>query len=184
MLSFFSTGGEMTLFYRPVKPETKKIKRFLVSLIFIVLGRAFQSASRHDADIKTEVDSWDEGFTIIIRVHPSGPLMGLEKKDHKLFFRWGALTRGNLEIIFRNLESAFMVLTPQMGAAQAFAERRMSVKGDLGISMSFTRALNALLAVLYPRFIVKRLLKRVPVLNRKKIYLRIWLYPLGIVTGR
>ncbi|MEA1969217.1 MAG: hypothetical protein U9N77_13500 [Thermodesulfobacteriota bacterium] len=173
----------MTMWYRPVKPGTKRFKLFIIKIVFVVLGRAFQSASRNDPDVKKEVSSWDDGFTLIMKVLPDGPLMGLEKKSDQLIFKWSKLKNADLEIYFRNIESAFMVMTPQIGAPQAFAEKRMSIKGDLGVSMSFTRALNSLLALLYPRIIVKRLVKRVPVLTRKKIGIRIWLYTLGILLG-
>jgi len=173
----------MTLLHRPVTPGNKRVKRMCIKLIFILLGRAFQSASRKDPAIRNEILSWEEGFSIAMTVLPRGPFLHLEKKQDRLVFKWFSSEKQDLEICFRNVESAFMVLTPQMGAAQAFAEKRIRVRGDLGLCMSFTRALNELLAVLYPRFVVKRLVKRVPVLDGKKIGLRIWLYTLGIVTG-
>ncbi len=174
----------MKVQYRPIVPKIKWFKIVVIKIIFIVLGRAFQSASKHDEQIRREISSWKDGFTLIMKVMPDGPSMGLEKKDNMLEFKGEKLRIAELEIYFRNVESAFMIMTPQMGSHQAFAERRMSIKGDLGIATVFTRTLVILMSILYPELIVKRLVKRVPPLTFKRLKLRIWLYTFGILLGR
>ncbi|MBF0234608.1 MAG: hypothetical protein HQK65_16430 [Desulfamplus sp.] len=77
-----------------------------------------------------------------------------------------------------------MIMTPQMGSPQAFAEKRMSIKGDLGIATVFTRTLVIVMATLYPKIIVEKLVKRVPPLTLKRAGLRVWLYTFGILLGR
>ncbi|MBF0200945.1 MAG: hypothetical protein HQK66_06475 [Desulfamplus sp.] len=77
-----------------------------------------------------------------------------------------------------------MVLTPQMGAPQAFAERRMSIKGDLGGAIVFTRAMVELMAMLYPPFLLRPLVKRLPSFSWKRFMLSLRLYAFGILTGR
>ncbi|MGD9733438.1 MAG: hypothetical protein AB7U45_14770 [Desulfamplus sp.] len=170
--------------YRPIVPKIKWFKILVIKIVFLVLGRAFQSASKHDDELRKEISSWRDGFTLIMKVMPDGPYMGLEKKDNSLEFKGSQLKNGDLEIYFRNVESAFMIMTPQMGSHQAFAERRMSIKGDLSIATAFTRTLVILMSILYPEFIVKRLVKRVPPLTFKRLKLRVWLYTVGIVLGR
>ncbi|MBF0411519.1 MAG: SCP2 sterol-binding domain-containing protein [Desulfamplus sp.] len=174
----------MSVQYRPVVPGIKRFKILVIKIIFIVLGRAFQSASQHDEEIKKEISSWRNGFTLLMKVMPDGPYMGLEKRDNMLEFKGSKLKKADLEIYFRNVESAFMIMTPQMGSHQAFAERRMSIKGDLNIATAFTRTLVIVMSTLYPEFIVKRLVKRVPPLTFKRFGLRIWLYTIGILLGR
>ena len=169
--------------YRPIVPKIKWFKILVIKIVFLVLGRAFQSASKHDDELRKEISSWRDGFTLIMKVMPDGPSMGLEKKDNSLEFKGSQLKNGDLEIYFRNVESAFMIMTPQMGSHQAFAERRMSIKGDLNIATAFTRILVILMSILYPEVIVKRLVKRVPPLTFKRLKLRVWLYTAGIVLG-
>jgi len=74
----------------------------------------------------------------------------------------------DLVINYKNIECAFMVLTPQKGIPQAFAEHRMSVVGYLGDAMIFTRCINIVLCYLYPRFINKRLLRPCPLFGLEK----------------
>lgn len=169
--------------YRPIKSGRKWFKALVAKIVFMVLGRAFQSAAKHDADIKREVGAFPEGFILVMNIFPFGPRMALEKVNGKLKYRGGKYDDGTLVINFKNLESAFLVLTPQIGSAQAFAERRMTVKGDLAYAMVFTRCLNILLAHLYPAFICRRLVKRVPEMPPRKMLTKIWINVFGIAFG-
>ncbi len=169
--------------YRSIKPGIKWFKTLVAKVVFMVLGRAFQSATRHDPDIKREISVWPDGFILIMRVLPNGPRMVLEKVKGKLKYRGGKYEDGDLIVSFKNIECAFLVLTPQVGAAQAFAERRMIINGDLGNAMIFTRCLTILLAHLYPKFICRRLVKRVPPMPLKKQFIKVIINVVGVPFG-
>jgi hypothetical protein len=169
--------------YPSIRPGKKWVKALVVKIIFIVLGRAFQSGSRHDLEIQREISVWPENFVIIMNVFPEGPRMVLEKIHDKLIYQGNKFIRSDLVINFKNIECAFMVLTPQIGPAQAFAEKRMTVAGDLADAMIFTRCLNIMIAYLYPEFICKRLLKRVPAMTVRKQLNRVIIYMAGIPLG-
>jgi len=149
-----------------------------------VLGRALQSASKTDPDIRKEISVWPEGFSVVMNVLPSGPEMVVWKHAGALQYRGSRLSDADLILSFKNLSSGFLVLTPQKGPAQAFAERRMIVKGDLGDAMIFTRCLNQMLAYLYPAWVCGYLLKRVPPMPFSKQLIRIKIFTLGILFGR
>ena len=166
--------------YPQIVPGEKRLKLLTARIVFFVLGRAFQSGSIHDPDIRKEIEVWPEGFILVLSILPKGPRMVLEKTGKRLIFRGEKPHGGNLVINFKNIESAFLVLTPQMGPSQAFAERRMTVEGSLGNAMVFTRCLNIILAYLYPRFLSRKLLKRVPEMPFQKQTRRLFIYVLGI----
>lgn len=161
----------------------KFLKKCVCAIVFFVLGRALQSASKHDIDIKKEISVWRDGFKIKMFISPNGPSMLLEKKGNRLKYVGAKNEEADLVINYKNIECAFMVLTPQKGIPQAFAEHRMSVVGYLGDAMIFTRCINIVLCYLYPRFINKRLLRRVPSLDLKKQLNRFVIYLLGIPFG-
>jgi hypothetical protein len=169
--------------YGPVIPGKKWFKALVAKIVFFFLGRVFQSASRHDPDVRAEIAAWPEGFIYIMNILPHGPRMVLKKEGATLKYLGGKATEGHLVVNFKNLEAAFMTLTPQISAAQAFAERRMTVKGDLANAMIFTRCLDILLAYMYPTFIVRRLVKRVPPMPLKKQFIRLYVLTLGIAFG-
>jgi len=169
--------------YRPITSGKKWFKALVARIVFMVLGRAFQSGAKHDPDMKKEVSALPEGFIVVMNILPFGPRMSMKKINGRLKYHGSKFDDGDLVINFKNLECAFLVLTPQIGAAQAFAERRMTVKGDLAYAMAFTRCLNTLLTLLYPKFISKRLLKRVPPMTMKKWMVKAIVNVFGVPFG-
>ncbi len=183
--------------YLPIKPGRKWIKEVIVKSVFLFMGTALESAARRDPDIKKEIDTWDNGFTMMMNVLPFGPYMTFEKTAGKFCYRGVRIkdrkndikereVKGNggesgniklqdidLIVNFKNIESAFLALTPQMGTPQAYAERRLLVRGNLARVMSFSRCLNILLAHLYPRFVYASLMKRPPRMGLKKQLIRL-----------
>lgn len=178
-------NGEDMKKYEPIVPKKKWFKELVAKIVFLVLGRAFQSAARLDPLIKREVAEWKDGFVLVMRVLPSGPVMVLKKINGEIRHMGGKLPENfDITINFKNIECAFLVLTPQIGAAQAFAENRLSVAGDLVYAVAFTRCLNVLLTYLYPlTFITKRILKRIPPMSFIKFGRIIYIYCLGIPFG-
>lgn len=171
--------------YEPIVPKKKWFKEIVSRIVFLVLGRAFQSAAKIDPVIRREVAEWKEGFVLVMRVLPSGPSMVLKKVNGQIRHTGAKIPDyADVTINFKNIECAFLVLTPQIGAAQAFAENRLSVAGDLVYAVAFTRCLNVLLTYLYPlSFITKRLLKRIPPMNFIKFGRIVYLYCVGIPFG-
>lgn len=168
--------------YTPIPPGRKWFKEMVSAIVFFVMGRAFQSAAKMDANIRREVAEWEEGFRLCMRILPDGPSMGLEKSDGRLRYRGKGDADADLVVQLKNVESAFLVLTPQMGSDEAFAEHRLSLIGEVSRAMSFVRCLNLLIAYLYPKFLSRRLMKRLPeVVN--PIGRRIYLYTIGIPFG-
>ena len=183
--------------YQPITPGKKWFKEITVNALFLFLGTAMEAAAAKDPDIKNEIDTWENGFTLMMNVLPHGPYMTFEKTDDRLSFRGikikdknndireriakggavklrGAKLR-DVDVIvnFKNIECAFLTLTPQLSTPQAYAERRLLVKGDLVKVMSFSRCLNILLAHLYPKFIYASLVKRPPRMGLKKQLIRL-----------
>ena len=165
------------------RPGPKRLKSLTVRLVLCILGRALASASRIDADIAREVAEWEEGFSLQMKVLPAGPSGSWRKLDGRLRFQGSAGEQADLLVHFKNLESAFLILTPQMGIHEGFAQHRMSVQGDLTRCMSLVRCLNRVIAYLYPSCLSRRLLKPQPETNRKILGPRISLYLVGIRLG-
>ena len=71
-------------------------------------------------------------------------------------------TRPDLSIKFKHMNHAFMVLSFQEGTAEAFTKDRMIADGDLSHSIILVRILNKLEAIILPKFIAVRAVKRYP----------------------
>jgi len=173
--------------YWEIRPGRKRFKVTVIKIVLFILGRALQCASRIDRRVKAEIADWPEGFAIMFMVLPNGPWMGLVKDGGgRLRYRGRSLAEDEADLIFffKNVESAFLVLTAQLSTPQANAEHRVSVKGEIGKAMTLLRCLNVVQTYLYPKIIAKLAVKRVPhipffekQINRLRIYL------LGIPLG-
>ena len=163
--------------------KQKWVKKIVVQVVMFVLGRAIQSASRWDAFVRHEVARWKDGYSFILEVLPGGPRMGMQKQGGRLKFMGAKLSDADLVVRFKNIECAFLVFSGLMGTEQGFAENRMTVKGDLPEAMSLIRCMNMIVVYLYPKFISRRLVKRVPNLSMKQHAFRLYIMLIGIPTG-
>lgn len=169
--------------YLPVNPGKKLFKNLVIKIVMFIMGRGMQSASKHDSDIKKEIESFPEGFRIAMKVLPNGSSLTVEKKGNNMKYLGSKNLGADLVINFKNSESAFMVFTAQMGTAKGFAEHRISVKGELSYAMTFTRCINILQGYLFIGIINKRIMKRLPPMPFKKQLIRFVIYFLGIPFG-
>ena len=168
-----------------LKPPKKRIKNLVAKVSMISLGRSFQVASALDQTIQEEIRAWPEGFTIVMKVMPGGPCMVMTKIGERMKYMGGKEREADLLVMFKNLESALLVLTAQMGTPQAFAECRVSVKGNLTDAMIMTRCLNVTQAYLMPKFMGKKIMKRVPGIPfGQLIKNRAIIYTVGVPFGK
>ncbi|HRY73922.1 MAG TPA: hypothetical protein P5165_11920, partial [Spirochaetia bacterium] len=63
---------------------------------------------------------------------------------------------------FQNLSAALAVLTFSASAFEVYARNGLAVSGDLPSTMAIIRALGLVESLILPRFVVARVLKRVP----------------------
>ena len=160
--------------YVIIKPREKRLKTCISSIVFWFLGRAFQSVVSFDKRAKEEAQSISDGTVVMLKVNPKGPSMALEKRQGKFLYIGAAEVRKpDITIYFKNIDAAFLVLTGQLGIAQAYAEHRFTLKGDIFAAMAIVRILYLVEAYLFPQFMSKKLLKEMPKKDtgKLKIYL-------------
>ena len=167
-----------------ILPGRRRLKEMTVRVLFFVLGRSLKSLAGIDHATRTEVAEWEEGFTVMLRVLPNGPKMGLRRGNGALRYLGRRVETADLIITFKNIESAFMTLTPQISIFRSFAEHRCMVEGDLSRAMSLVRCINHALIHLYPRAISTRLVKRLPPGSPRIHKTRLYLYCVGIPLGK
>ena len=160
------------------------MKKIACSILLFCLGRGFQAVSGMDPDVKKELEAWEEGFTILFEVAPKGPYLHLRKDKGRIRFLGLRKAEAELVVHFKNIEAAFLVLTAQIGTPRAFAEHRISVMGSLPESMRLVRCLNYVQYYLFPAFIARRILKRLPPIpTRRLLSGRIMVYLFGVPLG-
>ncbi len=173
--------------YPDIPAKNKPVKRMVNRGVLFVLGRSLQSISKHDSNIQHEVRTWPENLTLIMRILPHGGRMSVRRTPQgKLVYLGGRMdeTEADVVIYIKNVEAAFKMLTGQMGTDVAYARHCIAARGDISLTVSITRVLNRVETYLFPAFLARRLMKRLPPIPFfQKQILRIKAYFLGIPFG-
>ncbi len=139
------------------------LKALLLRILLWFLGRGICACARLDSRAAAEVAGWAEGQGLCLQIAPTGPAMALTKSDGRLrFLGLRAEPAADLVIQFKHPEGALPVFLGRQSIAQAYAQRRMTMKGDLTFAMSVVRVMLITEAYLFPGLITRRIMQRVP----------------------
>ncbi len=166
------------------KYSSNRMKYRVVKFVLSLLGKALQEVSKIDEEVQMELRALPDGFVGAMLVLPDGPSVAFRKDNGRLYYLGTDYPAENADLIvmFKNLESAFMVMTAQLSTHKAYAQHRISVRGDLVQAMIVTRCLNIVQAYLFPGPLSGLVLKRklpMPLqrqINRFKLFAKL---PLG-----
>lgn len=109
-----------------------------------------------------------------MRVGPDGPAVSLVKRgDRVRFLGTRAVPGAHLTIAFKHLDAALPVLLGQTSVAEGYAQRRMTMRGDITFGMSVVRVMLLVEAYLFPQLITRKIMQRVPerAVSMGRIYL-------------
>lgn len=139
------------------------LQRLYVAVMLWVVGRALVATSRVDAGVRAELAHLPAGYQIQMVVMPGGPGFVVEcVGDGTLQRTRRPKARPDLSIRFKHVAHAFLVLSFQEGTARAFANDRMVADGDVSHAIVLVRCLNTMEALILPRWIARRAVKRYP----------------------
>lgn len=140
------------------------LKRFYVAVMMRVIAWGLRAMSQVDPVVRAECRGFPEGMVLEMTVAPDGPGMVLERRPDGSLAYLGRRprTRPDLSIRFKHLSHAFSVLAFTESTPDAFARARMVVDGDLSGGIRLVRCLYRLEAILLPKFIARRGMKRYP----------------------
>jgi hypothetical protein len=134
-------------------------QRAYVAALLEVSSRLLVAASLSDPEVQRELSAMPDG--VVIGFSVLGDSVGM-----RLRYREGQLQRlptshpADVDIIFKHITHAFMVLSFRETTPQAFANQRFVTHGDAALSMRFTRCLNRMQLVTLPRALTKRALAK------------------------
>jgi hypothetical protein len=141
-----------------------RLKRFYVAAMMRIVGWGLRAMSRVDPVVREEAAGFPDGMIIAMTTMPDGPGLVLQKSpDGHLRYLGGRLPeRTDLAIRFKHLDYSFRVFAFIESTPTAFARARMVVDGDLAAGIRLVRCMYRLEALLMPRFIAARGMKRYP----------------------
>lgn len=150
-----------------------KLKKIISRFILSILGKAMCKLSILDESIKSEIEVYEENFIIQIKILPTGDNIKLKKQNNRfILLKNENLEKIDLVINFKNVSSAYDILTGKNSIHQAYCENRLIVQGDIHLAMPLVRVLYMVEAYLFPNFISKKILKSTPKLtvNKLRVY--------------
>lgn len=141
-----------------------RLKCHYVAGMMRIVGWGLRAMSRVDPVVRAEVAGFPDGMVIEMTTMPDGPGLVLQKspEGHLRYLGSRAHDGTDLSIRFKHLDFSFRVFAFIESTPTAFARDRMIVDGDLAAGIRLVRCLYRLEALLMPRFIAARGMKRYP----------------------
>lgn len=137
-------------------------KRALCRASLLGLAAVFELASRYVPEMRDEIRDWEDGRRVTLGVLPSGPHITIQKDGERIRYLGARPVDPSVSILFKNLDSAVLIFTGQLGAPWAVAENRVCVHGSNSAAIQVTRAMAIVQAYLFPGLILNKIFKRPP----------------------
>jgi hypothetical protein len=154
-----------------------RLKKGVVGAALIAFGATFEKVSKKDEVIIEELKDWEEGLVLSLGVLPFGPAISMKKKDGYIkYLGRGYKEDPSLKILFKNVDSAFLAFTGQMGNHTAFAQHRALVHGSLIDGIKANRVMGLVQTYLLPGIVLNKIFKRPPKYTFKQLLLKGYLY--------
>ena len=153
---------------RTSKKLSITVKGIISKVVLFFLYRAIKILAKEDSNIRREFDSWENGLSVALKCSINGPDLYLIKNGSKLI-KVKKLEKADIVITFKSLDSAFLVLTGQIGISRAYSEHRFMLTGNISKTMSLVRAIDITEAYLFPSIMTKRILKSLPKKERSTL---------------
>ena len=150
------------------------LKETISKIVVFFLYRGLNIVKKVDEEVLKEIASWNENIIIKIATYEDGPSLIIKKQQDKII-RIKEANKCDIEIVFKSLDAAFLVLTARKGISKAYAEHRFILKGDITKSMSLVRCIDIVETYLFPKVIAKNLVKTIKKIKIPKLvtYLRV-----------
>ncbi len=137
------------------------IKNLTCAVVMEVLYRAIRTLAKHDYRIMKELAAIEQGCVVSIAASPDSKAPRLTVKIENGTIKRVKADSYTAEIIFKSIDSSFVVFTGRMSVAQAYARHAFYLRGSINTAMGVVRAVDITESCLFPKFITKRILTRV-----------------------
>ena len=160
-----------------VKPTLSyRLKKMVVGIALLALGGTFEKVSKHSAELKQEIKTWKKGIVISLGVLPNGPSISLKEDNGTIRYLGRGYKNPDVRILFKNMDSAFMPFTAQMGSHIAFVQHRALLHGNVVDGIKANRAMGIVQAYLLPGIVFKKVFKLPPKLTLRQKLFKLYVY--------
>lgn len=139
------------------------LKKNICAVVLYFLFGALKQLASCDTRIAKEIAAWPEGMVYCLKASKNGPFLCFEKSGDTLNrLKEYTPDSPNVRITFKSIDSAFLVLTGQLGLAGSYSAHGFILEGDVQKTMSLCRCADLAEGYLFPHVMTRRILKEVP----------------------
>ena len=161
--------GRVTPLYR--------LKKLVVGIALLSFGATIEKVSKKSPELKAELKDWPEGLVFALGVLPNGPAITMKHAGGVIrYLGRGYKEDPALKVLFKNVDSAFLPFTGQMGSHTAFIQHRAILHGSVVDGIKMSRAMGIVQCFLLPGIVLKRIFKTPPRLAPKQMILKAEVY--------
>lgn len=158
-------------------PFSYKLKKSVVSIALLALGVTFVKVSNKDKELQEELENWTDNLVFSLGVLPKGPAITLKHVNGRIkYLGRGYKEDPELKILFKNVDSAFLPFTGQMGSHTAFVQHRALLHGNVVDGIKANRAMNIVQKYLLPKIVLNFTFKRPPKYTFRQLILKLNVY--------
>lgn len=137
----------------------------VVRTMLPLLGGLLEAGSEVDPVVQREIASLPSDIIFGMSIFGSDACIRMARRgDRFVQLDPKSAPPPTLDIVFKHVGVAFLVVSFQESTALAFARGRMVVHGDTALAMRITRCLDRMEAVTLPDPIAERALKSIPII--------------------
>jgi len=168
-----------------ISPVSLLTKKAVVKTGFFALGRVLEYLSYSDESIKAEHENWPQGYKFYMKVLPKGPSLAMEKNGDKMvFLGTKELDKADMVVEVKNIDTAFKMITAQLGAHHVYAQHKIGVIGNVADSMKLIRMIYAAEDYMFPPIMSKNVLKNVEDCTLQRAIKRFRVLVFGLVLKK
>lgn len=154
----------MTLNARKYYPRKRPCRNFIANTFLKIFAKAFCAAYSLDSAVKAEIDALPNPFALRIRTPDGSASVLIIKNDNLLRHvkKSAAPDTVDLDVIFRSYRALYRVLLARNSISSAFCANQLAISGSASQAAVLTRVINIVQTYLYPRFVMSKILDKVP----------------------
>lgn len=139
------------------------MKRLICSAVFFFLYRGLRVLQKKDTRVREDLSAIPENFSLRLEASPERGAPSVVMVNTACGIRRGRREdSAKIVVTFKNLDTAFQVVTGRMGISECYARHAFYLKGNINEAMGFIRGMEYVEAYLFPKFMTRRILKRIP----------------------
>ncbi len=162
--------------YHEIKPSKKWLKTQVTRLCLYFLGMGIETAYKNIPEVKKEMDSLPHQFSFCLNVL-NGPSMMISKNGNEVRYAGEKEAyHTDLEVVIKNIEFAYLAMTGRMSTPDLGWHNRQFIKGELHYMMVMIRVINVAQTLLFPNFLLRFYIKKVPPLTMSTMVNRVKAY--------